>query len=67
MKVSEIHFDHLIGGLFSGLFSCILLQPLDLSKTRMQQNPVKLSLTATIKDIYQANGIFALWRGIPDE
>ena len=62
-KTSSTHFDHLVGGLLSGLFSCVLLQPLDLSKTRMQQNPLKISLRATMLDIYKKQGLLALWKG----
>ncbi|KAI8150077.1 mitochondrial carrier domain-containing protein [Fennellomyces sp. T-0311] len=65
---------HLAGGAMSGMTSCIMLQPLDLIKTRLQQSThdTVLNTTAlrkrhtmltTIKDIVKTNGASGLWRG----
>ncbi|KAJ3275711.1 hypothetical protein HDV01_007177 [Terramyces sp. JEL0728] len=65
-------FKHLLGGSLSGLLSCIILQPLDLTKTRLQQQLSKAKLTihlneittiSTIKQIIHQDGILGLWRG----
>ncbi|KAK9768149.1 hypothetical protein K7432_001443 [Basidiobolus ranarum] len=63
---------HLAAGATSGLFSCVLLQPLDLLKTRMQQQQ-KISRTSgtvhssslfgTVKQIILKDGPTGLWRG----
>lgn len=51
--------SHLISGFVGGLTSAIVLQPLDLLKTRMQQQN-SLTLSSSIK---QLNGPLELWRG----
>ncbi|XP_011497699.1 PREDICTED: solute carrier family 25 member 38-like isoform X2 [Ceratosolen solmsi marchali] len=57
-------------GSFSGTFSTILFQPLDLIKTRLQNrvnNHVgyqRNSMVTTIVSIVQKENIFGLWRGI---
>lgn len=50
---------HLASGFISGLTSSVLLQPLDLLKTRVQQSKAT-TLTSAIKDI---DSMKALWRG----
>lgn len=51
--------SHLASGFVSGLTSSILLQPLDLLKTRVQQNK-STTLSAAIRNI---DSIKSLWRG----
>ncbi|GKT39938.1 mitochondrial glycine transporter [Colletotrichum spaethianum] len=54
---------HFIAGLGSGVASAVLLQPLDLLKTRVQQSGHR-SLTSYLKDVAAApNKIQTLWRG----
>lgn len=50
---------HLISGFASGLTSSVLLQPLDLLKTRVQQSK-STTLTSAIKEI---DSLKSLWRG----
>ncbi|CAO1626188.1 unnamed protein product [Sympodiomycopsis kandeliae] len=61
----------LLSGATSGLVSCVLLQPLDLLKTRLQQansesvpigNKTK-RLRLTIGNVIEKDGIKGLWRG----
>lgn len=56
--------SHLAAGFVSGLTSSVLLQPLDLLKTRVQQQKTqdgqKSSIRGTIKNI---NSVKELWRG----
>ncbi|KAI9245339.1 mitochondrial carrier domain-containing protein [Phascolomyces articulosus] len=67
---------HLVGGAMSGMTSCIMLQPLDLIKTRLQQSTHDASLLntakhlrkrhtmlTTIQDIIKTSGPVGLWRG----
>ena len=42
---------HLVGGAMSGMTSCIMLQPLDLIKTRLQQSTHDASLLNTKKHL----------------
>lgn len=51
--------SHLIGGFFGGLTSAVALQPLDLLKTRIQQEK-KATLWKSLKDI---DNPLQLWRG----
>lgn len=51
--------SHLAAGFVSGLTSSVLLQPLDLLKTRVQQSKAT-TLTSAIKDLDSVQG---LWRG----
>ncbi|CAI4057439.1 hypothetical protein SKDZ_04G1240 [Saccharomyces kudriavzevii ZP591] len=51
--------SHLIGGFFGGLTSAVALQPLDLLKTRIQQDR-KATLWKNLKDI---DNPLQLWRG----
>ncbi|KYK55919.1 hypothetical protein DCS_07884 [Drechmeria coniospora] len=54
---------HFVSGLGSGVASAVLLQPLDLLKTRVQQ-PGRPSLLACLRDVQKStNPIRALWRG----
>ncbi|KAF5096875.1 hypothetical protein D0Z00_002612 [Geotrichum galactomycetum] len=51
--------SHLASGFISGLTSSVLLQPLDLLKTRVQQSK-STTLTSAIRDI---DSVRSLWRG----
>lgn len=61
----------LLSGATSGLVSCILLQPLDLLKTRLQQANSRTAplgtktqrLANTIQNVVAQDGIKGLWRG----
>ncbi|RSL70517.1 hypothetical protein CEP54_001661 [Fusarium duplospermum] len=54
---------HFVSGLGSGVASAVILQPLDLLKTRVQQSGGS-SLTATLRDIRQSSSLVqSLWRG----
>ncbi|KAJ1668834.1 hypothetical protein IW140_000100 [Coemansia sp. RSA 1813] len=61
---------HLGAGALSGVASCVLLQPFDLLKTRIQQNnaqfvttPMKSPVIKTIRSIIATDGVLGLWRG----
>ncbi|ORY94687.1 solute carrier family 25 member 38 [Syncephalastrum racemosum] len=59
---------HMAGGAVSGMTACVILQPLDLIKTRLQQtrhhHPKGHStLLSTCRDIINTNGVGGLWRG----
>ncbi|KAJ8659622.1 hypothetical protein O0I10_004601 [Lichtheimia ornata] len=66
---------HLTGGAVSGMSACVMLQPLDLIKTRLQQSrhdsmrsgitipPHRNTLYWTVRDIIKTNGVGGLWRG----
>ncbi|KAI9321264.1 mitochondrial carrier domain-containing protein, partial [Dichotomocladium elegans] len=64
---------HLTGGAVSGMTACVMLQPLDLIKTRLQQSrhdsmraglsPHKNTVILTVRDILKNNGVSGLWRG----
>ncbi|ORY02097.1 solute carrier family 25 member 38 [Basidiobolus meristosporus CBS 931.73] len=63
---------HLFAGATSGFFACALLQPLDLLKTRMQQQQQiytdssisnNRTILGTVKQILIKDGIAGLWRG----
>ncbi|KAJ2549141.1 hypothetical protein EV175_004560 [Coemansia sp. RSA 1933] len=61
---------HLGAGALSGVTSCVLLQPFDLLKTRIQQNnaqlttaPVKSPVINAIRSTIAADGVVGLWRG----
>ncbi|KAK6865813.1 hypothetical protein PG990_004747 [Apiospora arundinis] len=54
---------HFVAGLSSGTSGAILLQPIDLLKTRVQQSGSQ-SIRATIREIAKSpNAIAAFWRG----
>ncbi|KIL83953.1 hypothetical protein FAVG1_12765 [Fusarium avenaceum] len=54
---------HFVSGLGSGVTSAVLLQPLDLLKTRVQQSRSS-SLGATIRDLRKSSSLVqSLWRG----
>jgi solute carrier family 25, member 38 len=54
---------HFVAGMGSGTFGAILLQPIDLLKTRVQQSGSS-SIVATVRDIAKGpNVIRAFWRG----
>ncbi|KAK0383090.1 hypothetical protein NLU13_9004 [Sarocladium strictum] len=55
--------QHFVSGLGSGVASAVLLQPLDLLKTRVQQSRHS-SLAATLNDLRSSPHVFrSLWRG----
>lgn len=64
-------FVHLGAGALSGVTSCILLQPFDLLKTRLQQQQQqqnttgtsRISVIKTIQSVVRADGVRGLWRG----
>ena len=55
-------YKHLLTGSLSGLVSCILLQPFDLLKTRMQQGTSK-SVFQTAKLVVGESGVGGMWKG----
>ncbi|KAJ2849544.1 hypothetical protein IWW36_002550 [Coemansia brasiliensis] len=61
---------HLGAGALSGVTSCVLLQPFDLVKTRLQQSQIQQghskglgTIAKTIQNVVAADGIQGLWRG----
>ncbi|KAJ2077467.1 hypothetical protein H4R24_005108 [Coemansia sp. RSA 988] len=61
---------HLGAGAVSGVTSCVLLQPFDLVKTRLQQQQGSAgggrgigSITKTVQNIILSDGTRGLWRG----
>ncbi|KAH8177742.1 mitochondrial carrier protein [Sarocladium implicatum] len=55
--------QHFVSGLGSGVASAVLLQPLDLLKTRVQQSGSS-SLSATLKELTKSPHVLrSLWRG----
>ncbi|EIW68456.1 hypothetical protein TREMEDRAFT_69380 [Tremella mesenterica DSM 1558] len=57
---------HLSSGALSGFTSAVCLQPLDLLKTRLQQNYEdgrRRKIVDTVKVVLKDDGIFGLWRG----
>ncbi|POW07313.1 hypothetical protein PSTT_08385 [Puccinia striiformis] len=60
---------HLLSGGLSGLASCILLQPFDLLKTRLQQAHINPNTSSTLSiywvssEVISRDGILGLWRG----
>lgn len=55
--------SHFVSGLGSGVASAVLLQPLDLLKTRVQQSG-RSSLSATLRELGQSSHLVqGLWRG----
>lgn len=62
-KAKSKSIFHFVAGLGSGLLSAVLLQPIDLLKTRVQQSGHH-SLTAAFREIQaQPRFLPALWRG----
>ncbi|OJA18383.1 hypothetical protein AZE42_00719, partial [Rhizopogon vesiculosus] len=61
--------QHLLSGALSGFAGAVLLQPLDLLKTRIQQGDRALNarnatiIWRTTQDILQNEGVKGLWRG----
>ncbi|XP_047343451.1 mitochondrial glycine transporter-like isoform X2 [Vespa velutina] len=59
-----------LAGSFSGTFSTILFQPLDLIKTRLQSRvtthvePTRNGMLTTIVHIIKKENVFGLWRGM---
>jgi solute carrier family 25, member 38 len=60
---SSSPLTHLLAGATSGLVSCIALQPLDLLKTRIQQQAQNKSLMNALRTTLQNEGFLGLWRG----
>jgi hypothetical protein len=64
---------HLLSGAISGFCCCVLLQPFDLVKTRLQQPAIShlpphrssssSSSRSVVADIVRSDGVFGLWRG----
>lgn len=63
---------HLLSGATSGLASAVMLQPLDLVKTRLQQGPAtgagkalvgRRTLTGVVREVVRDEGWTGLWRG----
>ncbi|KAJ2377417.1 hypothetical protein H4S02_007657, partial [Coemansia sp. RSA 2611] len=58
---------HLGAGALSGMTSCILLQPFDLLKTRVQQSHMqgagRGSVLHVLQTVVQSEGVRGLWRG----
>ncbi|KAJ2664660.1 hypothetical protein IWW48_000605 [Coemansia sp. RSA 1200] len=61
---------HLGAGALSGVTSCVLLQPFDLLKTRIQQShaqsatsPTKNPVVKAIRSVITTEGVLGLWRG----
>ncbi|KAI0404961.1 solute carrier family 25 member 38 [Xylaria palmicola] len=55
---------HFVAGLGSGVFGAVLLQPFDLLKTRVQQQPGPHSIRSAVRDIARSpNAVAAFWRG----
>ncbi|XP_029178078.1 mitochondrial glycine transporter-like isoform X1 [Nylanderia fulva] len=72
MKINRDHpiLKSFLAGSFSGTFSTILFQPLDLVKTRLQ-NRVNTSVESprngmlgTVANIIQKENVFGLWKGM---
>jgi solute carrier family 25 protein 38 len=59
----ELLAGHFVSGLASGVASAVILQPLDLLKTRVQQSGHS-SLSSALKDVKQSQHLVrTLWRG----
>ncbi|KAJ2357761.1 hypothetical protein IWW50_003620 [Coemansia erecta] len=61
---------HLGAGALSGVTSCVLLQPFDLVKTRLQQTQIQQAhgrgldtITKMVQSIVSTEGVRGLWRG----
>ncbi|KAJ2752143.1 hypothetical protein GGI19_004025 [Coemansia pectinata] len=58
---------HLGAGALSGMTSCVLLQPFDLLKTRVQQSHMqgtgRGSVLQVLRTVVQSEGVRGLWRG----
>ncbi len=50
-------------GSIAGAFSCFLLQPLDVLKTRIQSNSANKSIFYNTSRIIKYEGISSLWKG----
>jgi len=63
----KLNTQSFFAGGFSGLFSTIVLQPMDVIKTRLQQNQNHTSfrggLWNTFKYVLRTDGFLGLWRG----
>lgn len=53
-----------MAGSFSGTCSTLLFQPLDLVKTKMQNNQRKTSMTQVSKEILRTESISGFWKGL---
>ncbi|KAJ2766657.1 hypothetical protein IWQ56_003636 [Coemansia nantahalensis] len=62
---------HLGAGALSGMTSCVLLQPFDLVKTRVQQSQAALAggqrgagvVVGAVRSVLATEGVLGLWRG----
>lgn len=66
MSENHKNFLHLRAGAIAGLVSCVLLQPLDVIKTRQQQLPTEkmISTASHFRKIIVHEGSRGLWRGL---
>ncbi|OWZ37130.1 solute carrier family 25, member 38 [Cryptococcus neoformans c8] len=67
-KVNLQASHHLLSGALSGLSSAVVLQPLDLLKTRLQQSQGDIGskrqrLRGVVNQVIKDDGISGLWRG----
>eukprot|EP00092_Neocalanus_flemingeri_P003634 GFUD01003901.1.p1 GENE.GFUD01003901.1~~GFUD01003901.1.p1 ORF type:complete len:282 (+),score=37.32 GFUD01003901.1:631-1476(+) len=54
-----------LAGSMSGTFSTLIFQPLDLMKTRIQQQAeLRLSMTGVVKNVLAQENVLGLWRGV---
>ena len=60
--MADKSYRHLLAGSCSGLISCLLLQPFDLVKTRMQQGALNSSWKTT-RIVIRESGVAGLWKG----
>lgn len=54
-----------LAGSLSGTCSTLIFQPLDLMKTRIQQQAeLRLSMTGVVRNVVAQENLFGLWRGV---
>lgn len=60
----------LVSGAIGASISCLVLQPLDVIKTRLQEEQLKKNASASkripyvIRNILETKGIFGVWQGV---